>query len=139
MESRGGVTRARRDWRLSGCGRKRGWEQRVAVACLWGGPDACATHRVGPALVTRKVGIPVTNAFRTVLDLVDVVEDARANQLLDEALRKGLVSMEALWRFVGREKPHRRSGVGKLRRLLQQRDPGYQPSASPFQAGGQGE
>lgn len=90
--------------------------------------------RVDPALVTRKLGIPVTNAFRTVLDLVHVVDEHRANQLLDEALRKGLVSMEALWRFVRRESGPGRRGVGKLRRLLEQRDPGYQPSASEFQA-----
>src|SRR5256714_8153353 len=77
------------------------WEQRLAGACLWGGPDACASHRsagalwgfqgfapgpveistlkqnrarlsfkvhrtrVDRAFVTTKVGIPVTNAFRT--------------------------------------------------------------------------
>ncbi|HEY2665555.1 MAG TPA: DUF559 domain-containing protein [Actinomycetota bacterium] len=87
-----------------------------------------------PALVTTKLGIPVTNPFRTVLDLVNVVDGHRANQLLDEALRKGLVSMESLWRFVRRESGPGRRGVGKLRRLLEQRDPGYQPSASEFQA-----
>ena len=113
-------------------GATRSWEQRLAGACLWGGSDACASHRaagalwgfegfgpgpveistlkqnrarlpfrvhrtqVDPAFVTTKLGIPVTNAFRTVLDLVNVVDEQRANQLLDEALRKGLVSMEAL-------------------------------------------
>jgi hypothetical protein len=90
--------------------------------------------KVDPAFVTTKLGIPVTNAFRTVLDLVHVVDEQRANQLLDEAIRKGLVSMEALWRFVRRESRQGRRGVGKLRRLLEQRDPGYQPSASEFQA-----
>jgi hypothetical protein len=151
-------------------GAARTWEQHLAGACLWGGPDACASHRsagalwgfqgfgpglveistpkqnrarlpfkvhrtkVDPPFVTRKLGIPVTNAFRTVLDLVNVVDEQRANQLLDEALRKGLVSMEALWRFVRRESRQGRGGIGKLRRLLEQRDPGYQPSASEFQA-----
>ena len=89
---------------------------------------------VAPAFATRKRGIPVTNAFRTVLDLVNVLDEHRANQLLDEALRKGLVSMEALWRFVRRESGPGRRGVGKLRRLLEQRDPAYRPSASEFQA-----
>jgi hypothetical protein len=146
------------------------WEQRLAGACLWGGPGACASHRsagalwgfqgfgpgpveistpkqnrarlpfkvhrtkVDPAFVTTKLGIPVTNAFRTVLDLVNVVDENRANQLLDEAIRKGLVSMEALWRFVRRESRPGRRGVGLLCRLLKERDPGYQPSASEFQA-----
>jgi very-short-patch-repair endonuclease len=151
-------------------GATRSWEQRLAAACLWGGPGACASHRaagalwgfegfspgpveistlkqnrarlpfkvhrtqVDPAMVTAKLGIPVTNAFRTVLDLVNLVDEHRGNQLLDEALRKGLVSMEALWRFVRRESRPGRRGVGKLRRLLEQRDPDYQLSASEFQA-----
>jgi hypothetical protein len=89
---------------------------------------------VDRAFVTTKVGIPVTNAFRTVRDLVLVLSEDRANQLLDEALRRGLVSMEALWRMVRLETGPGRRGVGVLRHLLEQRDPGYQPSASHFQA-----
>jgi hypothetical protein len=191
---RAGLTEASIRWRVGAgtlelvvngvyrvAGATRSWEQRLAGACLWGGPGTCASHRaagalwgfegfgpgqveistlkqnrarlpfkvhrtqVDPAMVTTKLGIPVTNAFRTVLDLVNVVDEHRANQLLDEALRKGLVSMEALWRFVRRESrrgppeaplkaPDKRRGVGKLRRLLEQRDPGYRPSASEFQA-----
>ena len=146
------------------------WEQRLIAACLWGGPDACASHKsaaalwkfdgfgpgpleisalkqnrtqlafkvhrtsVEPAFVTRKLGIPVTNAFRTVRDLVAVIDEHRANQLLDEALRKGLVSLAALWRMVDREARSGRRGVGVLRHLLEQRSPGYQPSASELQA-----
>jgi hypothetical protein len=153
-----------------GGGATHSWEQRLAGACLWGGPDACVSHRsagalwgfqgfgpgpveistpkqnrarlpfkvhrtkVDPALVTTKQAIPVMNAFRTVLDLVNVVDENRANQILDEALRKGLVSMDALWRFVRRESRPGRRGIGKLRRLLEERDPEYQPSASEFQA-----
>lgn len=89
---------------------------------------------VAPVFATRKLGIPVTNAFRTVRDLVFVLDEERANQLLDEALRKGLVSMEALWRMVRLEAGPGRRGVGVLRRLLEERDPDYQPSASRFQA-----
>jgi hypothetical protein len=93
-------------------------------------------HRaeVDPAYTTRKLGIPVTNAFRTLLDVVAVVDEHRANQALDEALRKGLVSMDALRRLVDREKKSGRRGVGILRRLIEQRDPAYQPSASRLQA-----
>jgi very-short-patch-repair endonuclease len=125
-----------------------------SAAALWGfdgfapGPVEVSTlkqnrtqlafkvHRtlVEPAFITRKLGIPVTNAFRTVRDLVAVVDEHRANQLLDEALRKGLVSMEALWRMVDREAGSGRRGVGVLRHLLEQRSPGYRPSASQLQA-----
>jgi len=146
------------------------WEQRLIAACLWAGPDACASHksaaalwkfdgfapgpleisalkqnrtelafkvhrtRVEPAFLTSKLNIPVTNAFRTVWDLVAVIDEHRSNQLLDEALRKGLVSMEALWRMVERQSGSGRRGIGVLRRLLEQRDPAYQPSASELQA-----
>jgi hypothetical protein len=85
-------------------------------------------------LVTRKHGIPVTNALRTLLDLASCVTETRMNQTLDEALRTGLVSMDGLRRFVDREKKSGRRGVGVLRRLVEQRDPAYQPSASKLQA-----
>jgi hypothetical protein len=93
-------------------------------------------HRtqVEPAFITRRLGIPVTNAFRTVHDVVGVVSEDRSNQVLDEALRKGLVSMDALRRMVDREKRSGRRGLGVLRRLVEQREPGYQPSASELQA-----
>ena len=90
--------------------------------------------RVDPAFTTSKLGIPVTNAFRTLRDVVTVVSEERGNQLFDELLREGLVSMESLRRLVDREKCSGRRGVGVLRRLVEQREPGYQPSASEFQA-----
>jgi hypothetical protein len=99
-------------------------------------PGRFHVHRaeVDPAFTTRKLGIPVTNAFRTLRDVVAVVDEYRANQTLDEALRKGLVSMDGLRRFVDRETKSGRRGVGVLRRLVDQRDPAYQPSASKLQA-----
>jgi hypothetical protein len=99
-------------------------------------PGRFRVHRaeVDPAFTTRKLGIPVTNAFRTLRDVVAVVDEYRANQTFDEAVRKGLVSMEALRRFVDREKKSGRRGVGVLRKLVDQRDPAYQPSASELQA-----
>jgi hypothetical protein len=99
-------------------------------------PGRFRVHRavVDPAFTTRRAGIPVTNAFRTLRDVVAVVDEHRANQVVDEALRKGLVSMESLRRFVDREKKSGQRGVGVLRRLVEQREPGYQPSASELQA-----
>ncbi|HEY2667969.1 MAG TPA: hypothetical protein VGK51_14130 [Actinomycetota bacterium] len=99
-------------------------------------PGRFRVHRafMDPAWTTRKAGIPVTNAFRTLQDVVAVVDGRRANQTLDEALRKGLVSMDSLRRFVDREKKSGRRGVGVLRKLVEQREPGYQPSVSELQA-----
>jgi very-short-patch-repair endonuclease len=97
---------------------------------------AFKVHRteVDPAFTTTKLGIPVTNALRTVRDLVYVLDEIRGNQVVDEAVRKGFATLEALWRLVGRESCAGRRGVGRLRRLLEQRSPDYQPSASEFQA-----
>jgi hypothetical protein len=39
-----------------------------------------------------------TNPFRTLQDVVTVVDEHHGNQLFDELLRKGLVSMESLLR-----------------------------------------
>jgi hypothetical protein len=116
----------------------------ASAAALWGfggfppGPVEISTlkqnrlalplrvHRteVDPAFTTGKSGIPVTNAHRTVLDVVTTVNDYRANQLFDEALRKGLVSMDSCQRLVEREAGHGRRGVAVLRQLVEQRSYG---------------
>jgi hypothetical protein len=97
---------------------------------------AFKVHRtqVDPAFTTRKLGIPVTNAFRTLRDALTIVGEDRGNQLFDELLRKGLVSMASLRDVVDREAGSGRRGVGVLRRLVEQRSPDYQPSASELQA-----
>jgi hypothetical protein len=89
-------------------------------------------HRsaVPPNLVTSKRGIPVTNAARTLLDLAGCVREEQ--QTLDEALRKGLVSLELLRRTVRTSSAYK--GVRVLRRLVNERDPDYQPPASELQA-----
>ena len=66
--------------------------------------------------------------------MVTVVDDERGNRLYDELLRKGLASMESIQRQVDREKGRGRNGVGVLRRMVEERSPEYQPSASEFQA-----
>ncbi|HEY4939195.1 MAG TPA: DUF559 domain-containing protein [Actinomycetota bacterium] len=76
----------------------------------------------------------MTNAFRTLRDVVTVVDEYRGNQVFDEALRKGYVSMDACQRLVHREAGSGHRGVGVLRRLVEQRSPDYQPSASELQA-----
>jgi len=97
---------------------------------------AFKVHRtlVGPAFTTKKLAIPVTNAFRTLRDVLTIVNEDRGNQLVDEALRKGYVSLAALRQTVDREAGSGRRGVGVLRRLVEQRSPEYRPSASELQA-----
>ncbi|MEA2533087.1 MAG: hypothetical protein QOJ93_898 [Actinomycetota bacterium] len=54
------------------------------------------------------------------------------SQVVDEALRKGLVSLDLLRRTV--ESSPGCKGVRVLRALVEQRSPDYQPSASELQA-----
>jgi very-short-patch-repair endonuclease len=123
-----------------------------AAAALWGldgfdeGPLEVTTtkknqlsvrfriHRgaVPPKLATTRRGVPVTNAARTLLDLCVCVRQERMSQVVDEALRKGLVSLDLLRRTVDSSPGCK--GVRALRALVQQRDRGYQPSASQLQA-----
>ena len=123
-----------------------------AAAALWGldgfdeGPLEVTTtkknqlsvrfriHRgaVPPKLATTRRGVPVTNAARTLLDLCVCIRQERMSQVVDEALRKGLVSLDLLRRTVDSSPGCK--GVRALRALVQQREPGYQPSASELQA-----
>lgn len=99
-------------------------------------PGRFRVHRtlVEDRLTTTILGIPVTNAHRTLQDVVTVVDDARGNQVYDDLLRKGYASMESLRRHVNREAGPGRNGIGVLRHMVEQRSPEYQPSASEFQA-----
>ena len=94
-------------------------------------------HRPGVPhqLTTSKLGIPVTNAARTLADLAAVLHQERMDRVLDDALRKGLTSIAALRRLLRRDTEVGRRGTARLARLLDLRSPGYQPSASEFQHG----
>lgn len=87
-----------------------------------------------PGLVTGRWGIPVTSAARTLVDLsVGATSRDRMEQTLDEALRKGLVSLASLRKLVEEEARRGRRGLGLIWGLLNERDPGYQPPASELQ------
>lgn len=83
--------------------------------------------------VTKRSGIPVTTAIRTVMDLGQSLPVERMDRVLDDAIRRGHLTLARLRRTL-EEAPFRgRRGNGVLRSLLEQRDPGYVPSASDFQ------
>jgi very-short-patch-repair endonuclease len=56
------------------------------------------SRRLDPADLTELEGIPVTRPLRTLLDLGVVVDVDRLEELLDDGLRRGWVSMPAVWR-----------------------------------------
>lgn len=66
--------------------------------------------------VTIVDAIPVTTPARTLLDLAAVVEREALEEALDDALRRGLVSISRLrWRL---EELGRRPGAGTIRSLM---------------------
>ena len=67
-------------------------------------------------------GIPVTTAARTLLDLAAVSPADAVEEALDEALRRGLVTLSRLrWRM---DELGRRPGSGTMRRLIDARRDG---------------
>lgn len=89
-------------------------------------------HRydVPEAHTTVVEGIPVTNAHRTLRDLLPTLSEERADRVFDNALRMGLVSVPSMSRFVAAEKGSGHRGIDRMRQMMRERDPGYQPSAS---------
>lgn len=90
-------------------------------------------HRSGPGTVHRTYlppvdvtvvdAIPVTTVARTLIDLAAVADPNVLEEALDDALRRGLVSLARLrWRLnelASRGRP----GIGVMRKLLDARDP----------------
>ena len=108
---------------VSGTKKTRSPRRNVTVHCV----------SVDPRHTTRRSGIPVTNAIRTLMDLGQRLQPERMDKALDGAIRDGHLSLDKLRRAL-EEAPFRgRRGNGMLRELLEQRAPGYIPSASDFQ------
>ena len=70
--------------------------------------------------VTLREGIPSTEIERTLLDLAAVVSPRRAGLALDDALRRKLTTLDAMWDVLSG--PKGRSGTLVLRKLLDSRD-----------------
>jgi len=71
---------------------------------------------------TRRLGIPVTGAARTVLDVCAVVDDdLRALAALDECRRRSLATWEELWECLILHARRGRNGITRFRRVLDRR------------------
>jgi hypothetical protein len=108
---------------ISGCRKTRRPRRKLLLHYV----DLPSGHR------TRKFGIPITTPARTLVDLAAVAAN-RVERALDDALRKGLTSLPQLHRTFLLMEGRGRKGVGVVRTLLAQRNPGTLPSASDFQA-----
>ena len=71
--------------------------------------------------LTRLNGIAVTNPARTLVDLGAVAKPHLVELAVDDALRRGLTTVDRLEAVFGRVARRGRAGVGPLRQLLDQR------------------
>ena len=76
-------------------------------------------------------GIPVTSCERTLLDLGAVVPPLIVDQALDDALRRGLTTMDAVQRMLDRTARSGRNGAGVLREVLAARGPSKPAESRP--------
>ena len=124
-----------------------------AAAALWrlegvdpGSVDIIAPRRVRSADITARrspvsrrhitsIGpIPVTDPARTLLDLGAVVTPHIAERALDDALRRGLTTLDRLRRRLRAEGGNGRRGASVLRTLISARDPASAPAESALEA-----
>jgi very-short-patch-repair endonuclease len=73
-------------------------------------------------------GIPVTCPARTLIDIASLLPDKPLAAALDTALLKGLVSLPALRRYVADRGLGRKRGVGRLLKLVDDREFGVPES-----------
>lgn len=95
----------------------------VTVPAHTRAPDGVKVHYavIDPADVRSVSGIPVTSPARTLLTIGSVVPQALVEQLLDEALIKGLVTLDELVDVYMRVARRGMPGVAKFRRVLAMR------------------
>jgi hypothetical protein len=131
------------------------WASGETAAALWGFPgaspeaidvvtplgrrvrmDGVREHR-SSALFTadlaRHRGIPVTTPARTLVDISPHFPTARLGAILDDALRRRLIRLDGLRRCVGRLDAAPGRHPAKVRRLLAERLPGYDPGDSDLE------
>ena len=87
----------------------------------------------GPPHVVMVRGIPVTAAARTLLDIASIVPEEVLENALEEALRRGLVSMARLEWQLRTEGRRGREGVAAVRELLRKRGAQSAPTESTLE------
>ncbi|MEM7093863.1 MAG: hypothetical protein AAF567_12740 [Actinomycetota bacterium] len=114
---------AARVWGLEGFGRA-SLEVTVAVGVRRGAASGVRWHRstqMHLAAATERRAVPVTGIARTVLDVAGVIPRRRLDEVIDEVLRRRMLSWPDLHEVLVRHARRGRRGVGALRALLVER------------------
>jgi len=97
------------------------------------GPGMIRRNRLLVSDVTTVGGIPVTTPARTLIDLASVVPRETVEESMDDALRRGLVSLTDLRRQLAEVGGRGRAGTATMRLLLDSRDPSTAVPGSVFE------
>jgi hypothetical protein len=89
---------------------------------------------IEPGDLTAVDGIRCTSALRTVIDLSGSVSDEVLGDVVDDLLRRRMLSLEALRSRANRVRPAPGRSAARLRRILAARIPGYDPGESKLEA-----
>jgi very-short-patch-repair endonuclease len=84
--------------------------------------------------VRRAERIPVTSPARTIFDLAGILQPGRTERALDNALSRGLISIDALNRVTDDLARQGRSGSALMRRLMADRGTSYRAPESNLEA-----
>lgn len=96
-------------------------------------PGIIHRHPLFRADVATVEAIPVTTPARTLIDLASVVPQEAVEEAMDDALRRGMVSIPLLRRRLNEIGRPGRPGVAMTRRLLDSRDPAESAPESVFE------
>lgn len=89
--------------------------------------DYLRIHRarsMGSGDSRKVVGILTTSPARTIVDIAAVLTERALEDALDRALGAGLLSLKTVRRYIDSRRLGRRPGVGRLRRLIEDREHG---------------
>jgi very-short-patch-repair endonuclease len=97
--------------------------------------EGVRAHRadIGTREVTKRFGIPVTTAERTMLDLAASIEAVELGRLCDEALRRRILTTEKLRVVVNAHQGPGRRKLKPVLAVLSDRIPGYDPGANDWE------
>jgi hypothetical protein len=122
-------------WRLKNCEQP---DRIEVVSSLASGVrlDGVRGHRSGSLFdsdCTASRGIPIVTAERSLIDISGRLSQRELGTILDDAIRRKLVDLEALRRCAQRLTPAPGRSMSRVRRVLQERLPGYSPGESDLE------
>ncbi|MCP3909991.1 MAG: type IV toxin-antitoxin system AbiEi family antitoxin domain-containing protein [Actinomycetia bacterium] len=85
------------------------------------GSEIHASTQFDLVRLTRRQGIPVTSVDRTLLDVAAVVAPHKLTQMIDDALRRNLITFDALTACLVSHSIQGRNGAGPMREELDRR------------------